>query len=251
MMTNETLRKINELKLFGMAHAFSTQLETSAASHLSFEERIGMIVDHEITYRDDRRLQRLLKQAKLREPSARMEDVDYQSARGLDRSLISSLSLCTWIKQATNILITGPTGVGKTWIACAFAMQACRNGMTVKFERAPLLLEDLSLARTQQTFRSRIQAIEKFDLLVLDDFGINALTPSSRSDLLEVVECRSAKASTIVTSQLPVSRWHDYLGDSNPTVADAILDRVTSSAVRIALKGESLRAKKGKSESAR
>jgi DNA replication protein DnaC len=243
MMTNDTIRKLNELKLFGMVHAFSQQIESAATGHLSFEERVGLMVDHEVTYRDDKRLRRLLTNAKLREPAC-MEDIDYEAKRGLDRSVMASLALCNWIRHGVNVIVTGATGLGKTWIACALGNQACRHGMTVKFERVPLLLEELAIAHSDGTFRKRITAIGKYDLLILDDLGINTLTAERRSDLLEVVESRSGTRATIVTSQLPVRRWHDYLADGNPTVADAIMDRVVSDAYRIDLVGESLRSKR-------
>lgn len=246
MMTNDTIRKLNELKLFGMVHAFSQQIESAATGHLSFEERVGLMVDHEVTYRDDKRLRRLLTNAKLREPAC-MEDIDYEAKRGLDRSVMASLALCNWIRHGVNVIVTGATGLGKTWIACALGNQACRHGMTVKFERVPLLLEELAIAHSDGTFRKRITAIGKYDLLILDDLGINTLTAERRADLLEVVESRSGTRATIVTSQLPVRRWHDYLADGNPTVADAIMDRVVSDAHRIDLIGESLRPKRRRS----
>jgi DNA replication protein DnaC len=243
MMTHDTLRKMNELKLFGMAHAFTQQIESASATHLSFEERVGLLVDHEVAFRDDRRLRRLLTNAKLRE-SACLEDVDYETRRGLDRSAMASLALCNWIRRGMNVVVTGATGVGKTWIACALGNQACRLGLTVKFERVPMLLEDLAIAHADGTFRKRIVALGKIDLLILDDLGINILTAERRADLLEVIEARSGMKATLVTSQLPVKRWHDYLGDGNPTVADAIMDRLISGAHRIELMGESMRAKR-------
>lgn len=243
MMTNETIRKLNELKLFGMAHGFSHQTESATVGHLSFEERIGLLVDHEVTYRDDKRLRRLLANAKLREPAC-IEDLDYEAKRGLDRSTMASLALCNWIRHGVNVVITGATGLGKTWLACALGNQACRHGMTVKFERVPLLLEELAIAHADGTFRKRIAAIGKLDLLILDDLGINTLTSERRSDLLEVIESRSGTKATVVTSQLPVKRWHDYLADGNPTVADAIMDRLVSNVHRLELAGESLRTKR-------
>lgn len=246
MMTNDTLRKLNELKLFGMAHAFSQQVESAANGHLSFEERVGLMVDHEVTYRDDKRLRRLLANAKLREPAC-MEDIDYTAKRGLDRAMMSSLALCNWIRHGVNVIVTGATGLGKTWIACALGNQACRHGLTVKFERVPLLLEELAVAHADGTFRKRIATIGKLDLLILDDLGINTLTAERRADLLEVIESRSGTRATVVTSQLPVKRWHDYLADGNPTVADAIMDRVVSDAHRIDLVGESLRPRRRRS----
>jgi len=240
MMTQETIRKMNALKLHGMAHAFTSQIETPSAAHLSFEERVGLLIDHEMSFRDDRRLRRLLASAKLREPAC-MEDIDYQARRGLERSTMASLGLCNWIKAGVNLAITGKTGVGKTWIACALGNQACRHGMTVKFERIPMLLEDLVVARADHSYRKRLNAIAKVDLLILDDLGITPLSTEGRSDLLEVAEARSGVKSTIVTSQLPVKKWHDYLAGGNPTIADAIMDRLLGKGQRIELTGESLR----------
>jgi DNA replication protein DnaC len=240
MMTQETVRKMNALKLYGMAHAFTSQIEAPSTSHLSFEERLGLLIDHEVSFRDDRRLQRLLSSAKLREPAC-IEDIDYQARRGLDRSTMSSLALCNWIRAGVNLAITGKTGVGKTWIACALGNQACRHGMTVKFERIPMLLEDLVVARADHTYRKRLSALAKFDLLILDDLGLTPLSTEARSDLLEVAEARSGLKATIITSQLPVKKWHEYLSGGNPTVADAIMDRLLGKGQRIELTGESLR----------
>lgn len=237
MMTNDTIRKLNELKLFGMAHAFDEQLSSPSMSHLSFEERLGLVVDQELTFRDNRRLQRLLKAAKLRESAACMEDIEYRADRGLDRSEMASLGLCTWIKRGMNLIITGATGNGKTWLACALGNQACRHGLSVSFQRISLLLEELAISHADGTFRKRLDRLAKVDLLILDDFGINTLNAVGRSDLLEVIEQRTGSRATLVTSQLPVDRWHDYLGSSNPTVADAILDRLVTGAERIVIKG--------------
>ncbi len=243
MMINDTLRKMNELKLFGMAQAFSQQLETASATSLGFEDRMGLLVDHEVSYRDDKRLRRLLTGAKLREKAC-VEDIDYGTRRGLDQSTMATLSMCNWVRHGINVIVTGSTGVGKTWIACALGTQACRMGFSVKFERVPTLLEDLALAHTDRTFNRRIAALAKLDVLILDDLGINTLTAERRSDLLEVIECRCGKKATIVTSQLPVKRWHDYLAEGNKTVADAILDRVVSGSHRIELQGESMRSRR-------
>jgi len=249
-MTQETVRKMNALKLYGMAHAFTSQLETPTASHLSFEERLGLLIDHEVSFRDDRRLRRLLANAKLREPAC-MEDIDYQSRRGLDRGNMASLGLCNWIKAGVNLAITGKTGVGKTWIACALGNQACRHGMTVKFERIPMLLEDLVVARADHTYRKRLNGLAKLDLLILDDLGLTPLSTEGRADLLEIAEARSGVKATIVTSQLPVKKWHEYLSGGNPTVADAIMDRLLGKGQRIELAGESLRTGASVKEGAR
>lgn len=243
MMTQATTSKLHEMKLFGMAHAFEIQLENPQSGKLSFEERFGLLVDQEHTYRDNRRLQRLLKAAKLRE-TACVEDIDYRAERGLDRAEIASLSLCNWIQHGHNLIVTGPTGSGKTWMACALATQACRLGMTVSFQRLPLLLEDLAVSHGDGSFRKRLGQLGKVDLLILDDFGLAALNAIGRNDMLEIIESRSGAMATLITSQLPVDRWHDYLSGGNPTVADAILDRLVSGSQRLEIKGESMRKKR-------
>lgn len=249
MLTQDTLRKLNEMKLFGMARGFEEQAASAAATHLAFEERFGLLVDQEVTYRENRRLKRLLQAARLRE-SACMEDIDYRSGRGLDRSEMASLALCNWIRHGINVIVTGPTGGGKTWLGCALGNQACRQGLTVMFHRLPLLLEELAVSHGDGSFRKRLNQLAKVDLLVLDDFGMAVLNAVGRNDLLEVIEQRSGQRSTLITSQLPVDRWHDYLSGGNPTMADAILDRLVSGAHRIELKGESMRKLRGRGKSA-
>lgn len=249
MMTQDTIRKLNEMKLYGMARGFEDQLASAQAMHLSFEERIGLLVDQETTYRDNRRLASLLRSAKLRE-NACVEDIDFHPGRGLDRGEIASLALCNWIGHGNNLIITGPTGGGKTWLGCALGNQACRQGLSVSFQRLPLLLEDLAISHGDGSFRKKLAQLAKVDLLILDDFGMAALNAVGRNDLLEVIEQRCGSRSTLITSQLPVDRWHDYLSGGNPTVADAILDRLVSGSHRIALKGESMRKLRGKDKSA-
>ena len=249
MMTQDTVRKLNEMKLFGMVQGFENQTTSAGAMHLSFEERFGLLVDQEMTYRDNRRLMGLLRNAKLRE-NACVEDIDYREGRGLDRSEVASLALCNWIGHGTNLIITGPTGSGKTWLACALGNQACRLGLSVLFQRLPLLLEDMAVSHGDGSFRKRLAQVAKVDLLILDDFGMATLSAVGRNDLLEVIEQRCGKRSTLITSQLPVNRWHDYLSGGNPTVADAILDRLVSGANRIELKGESMRKRRTKGKTA-
>ena len=248
MLTNDTMRKLNELKLFGMARGFDNQLSSAAAAHLAFEERLGLLVDQEVTYRENRRSKRLLQVAKLRE-SACMEDIDYRAGRGLDRSEMASLGQCNWVRHGINMIITGATGGGKTWLGCALGNQACRQGLTVTFQRLPLLLEELAISHGDGSFCKRLSALAKVDLLILDDFGIAVLNAVGRNDLLEVIEQRTGNRSTLITSQLPVDRWHDYLSGGNPTMADAILDRLVSGAHRMELKGESMRRLRGRSAS--
>ncbi|MGB8517265.1 MAG: IS21-like element helper ATPase IstB [Gallionella sp.] len=247
MMTNDTIRKLNEMKLFGMVKGLEEQVASANVMQLSFEERIGLLVDQEATYRDNRRLTSLLRNAKLRE-TACVEDIDYRAGRGLDRSEIASLSLCDWINNGINLIITGPTGGGKTWLGCALGNRACRQGLTVSFQRLPLLLEDLSVSHGDGSFRKRLAQLAKVDLLILDDFGMATLNAVGRNDLLEVIEQRCGNRSTLLTSQLPVNRWHDYLSGGNPTVADAILDRLVSGSNRIELKGDSMRKVRAKSK---
>jgi DNA replication protein DnaC len=241
MLVEQTMAKLRNLKLTGMAKAFEEQLVTTATHSLGFEERFGLIVDHEETYRENRRLKRLLKAARLKAPSACIEDIDFRHDRGLDRSQIASLAGCHWIGKGLNLILTGPTGSGKTWLACAFGNQAARHGKTVLFHRLPLLLEELQLAHGDGSFRRRLAYLAKVDLLILDDFGMGALNALARADMLEVIDSRVPGRSTIVTSQIAVADWHKYLGEGNPTVADAILDRVIGGSARINVGGVSMR----------
>lgn len=200
-----------------------------------------------MTFRENRRLQRLLKDAKFRE-SACVEDINYRPGRGIERSLMASFALCNWIRHGSNLILTGPTGCGKTWLGCALGNQACRQGMTVLFHRLSLLLEDLAISHGDGSFRKRLNQLAKVDLLILDDFGMAALNAIGRNDLLEVIDQRSGRRSTLITSQLPVDHWHEYLSGGNRTMADAILDRLVTGAHRIELKGESMRKGRGQTE---
>ncbi len=238
MLTNHTITTLREMKLYGMADGFEQQLAQPAHYDLPFEERLGLLVDREVSFRDTRRLARLLKAARLRH-NACVEDIDYRHKRGLDKRQMAGLATCDWVRAHQQLLITGPTGVGKTWIACALANQACRQGLSVFYARCNRLLEELHIAHGNGTYGRRLQQIARVDLLVLDDYGLAKLTQSERTDLLEVLEDRCGLRSTAVTSQLPVPSWHDAVG--SPTLADAILDRLLSDAHRVELRGETMR----------
>jgi DNA replication protein DnaC len=241
MLTHPTLDKLHTLKFTGMAKALSEQMALPEIETLSFEERLGLLVDREITERDERRLKTRLRKARLKQQAC-IEDIDYRHARALDRSLMTELASCQWAKKQLNILITGPTGVGKTWIACALAQKACREGYSAQYLRLPRLLEELPLAKGDGSYPKLLTSLAKMDVLILDDWGLSKLTADQRRDLLEILEDRHDMRSTIVTSQLPINKWHQIIGD--PTLADAILDRLVHKAYKINLKGESMRKKK-------
>jgi DNA replication protein DnaC len=221
-----------------MARAFEEQLQMPDLSELSFAERLGLLVDREASDRESRRLARRLKQAKLRQDAA-IEDLDFRTPRGLDKSLILALAGCGWIEQRLNVLVTGPTGVGKSYLACALAHKACREGYTVLYHRLSRLLAELALARGDGRYPKLLDRLGKARLLVLDDWGLEPLTDIHRRDLLEILEDRYDRRSTLVASQLPIDAWHDALGE--PTLADAILDRLVHNAHRIELRGDSMR----------
>jgi DNA replication protein DnaC len=238
MLNQQTLSKLRQMKLYGMATAFERQLEQANNYELSFEERFGLLVDEEQTSRDNRRLARLIKQAKFKEPAC-LEDIDYASRRGLDKGQIAALSNCDWVKAGQKILIIGATGVGKTWLSCALGQQAARQGLTVRYVRVPTLLEDLKKWHGDGSFPRQMAAISKVDLLILDDWGLKILSAQERHDLLEIIEERHPKGAMLVASQLPVDHWHEAIGAA--TIADAILDRLLEKSHRICLKGESMR----------
>ncbi|MBE3088392.1 MAG: ATP-binding protein [Chloroflexi bacterium] len=237
MLTQQTIEKLQPLKLTGMAEAFTDQLNQPDLDRLSFEERFGLIVDRQWTWKENKRMDRYLKNARLK-LNACVEDIDYQSPRGIDQSVIMSLISCDWIRRHHNIIITGPTGVGKTFLACALAHKACREGYRALYIRSPKFSYQMALARGDGSYGKAITKLSKAHLLVIDDLGLAPMTDPERRDLLEVIEERHGHASTIVTSQLPVDRWHQQIGD--PTIADAILDRLIHNAHQINLKGGSL-----------
>jgi len=241
LLTSPTFDKLRGLSLTGMAAALTEQLEQPSYQELSFLDRLGLLVDREVSDRDNRRLERHLKAARLR-ISASVEDVDFRHPRGLDRATLLNLAESNWVAAHRNLLVTGPTGLGKTYLACALAHAAIRRGHTALYLRAPRLFGDLAVAHADGRFPRLTAAWARVDVLVIDDLALQPLTPDQAADLLEVIEDRSGLRSTIVTSQLPVSHWHEVLGE--PTLADAILDRLVHNAFRIDLDGESLRAPK-------
>jgi len=226
------------MKLFGMAQALQEQLELSNARDLSFEERLGLLVDRELSSRDNRSFERRLKQAKLKQ-LATLEDLDQQHPRNLDAKLVRSLAACGWIKDHRNVIITGPTGVGKTFLACAFAHQVCRYGHTALYSQTARFLQDLLMAKGDGRYYKLLTRLAKTNLLVLDDWGLAKPSAEERRILLEVLDDRYDQRSTLITSQFPTEHWFDKLAD--PTLADAILDRVLHNSYRLELSGESMR----------
>jgi DNA replication protein DnaC len=241
MLTHPTLEKLQRLKFTGMAAALAEQLQMPDIEELAFEERLGLLIDREITERENRRLSSRLRRARLKHQAA-IEDIDYRHPRGLDKSLIQSLAACRWVTEHLNILLTGPTGVGKTWLACALAQKACREGHTALYLRLPRLLQEMAIAKGDGRYPKLLATLAKTEVLILDDWGLAKLTAEQRRDLLEILEDRHGVRSTLATSQLPIEKWHDLIGD--PTLADAILDRLVHNAYKIHLKGGSLRKRK-------
>jgi DNA replication protein DnaC len=237
-MLHQTIEKLSQMKLHTMATALQEQLEKPALSGLSFEDRFAMIVDREWTSREDRKLTRRLKAARLK-TQATVEDIDYQHSRGLDKSVIRSLASCQWIRSHHNVIITGPTGIGKTYLAEAFPNKACREGFTAMYYRCTRLFGELQIARGDGSYFKLLAKLAKVDLLSIDDWAMDPLTEQERKDFLELMEDRHGLKSTLITSQYPVSKWHDRIGE--PTAADAILDRIVHNAHKITLKGESMR----------
>jgi DNA replication protein DnaC len=238
MLTNATVDGLYDLNLPAMARALVEQRERSDYQGLSFEERLGLLVDRELQERDNRRLQRSLKSAKLRS-NAVVEDIDFRRPRGLDRALILNLAESQWVANHHNVVIVGATGLGKTYFACALAHSAIRHGHSALYLRGPRMLDDLAIARADGRLSRLMASWARVDVLVIDDFVLRPLSPDQAADLLEVIEDRAQLRSTVVTSQLPVALWHEALGE--PTVADAILDRLLQNVHRVELAGESMR----------
>ena len=240
MLNQQTIEKLHTLRLAGMAEAFAELIKQPDTDRLSFEERFGLIVERQWAWKENRRLERYLKNARLK-LNACVEDIDYKAPRGIDQSVMMRLIGCEWIGRNQNIIITGPTGVGKTFLACALANKACREGYRSFYIRSPRFSQQLALGRGDGTYGKTMTKLAKARVLVIDDLGLSPMTDTERKDLLEVIEERHGHASTIITSQLPVDHWHEQIGD--PTIADAILDRLVHNAHKITLKGGSLRKK--------
>ncbi|MEN9463465.1 MAG: hypothetical protein RLZZ355_1395 [Pseudomonadota bacterium] len=241
MMMNTTLNQLRSLRLESMAQALEQQLTQSGIGAMSFEERLALLVDREVHGRQDRRCARLLKNARLKYPQAAIEDLDSRATRGLERSAVMSLALGEWVNSGHAVLITGPTGAGKSWLACALAQHACRRGHSVLYQRVPRLGEELRIRHANGTFTRWLDTLKSTDVLLLDDWGMAAMDSQTRADLLEIIDDRANQRATIITSQLPIEHWHEWIGDQ--TVADAMLDRLMQSHHRFTLTGESLRKK--------
>ena len=241
MLTNPTLDKLQRLRLTGMYDAYREQLESTRYDALTFDERFAMLIDRQEAEQDNRRLQTRLKKAKLRQ-NACVEDIDYRQSRGLNKTLVRALAECTWLRSHENCIITGPTGAGKSYLACAFGNQACRRGFSALYFRAPRLFQELAVARGVGRYDRMLRTLLRCDLLLIDDWGTALLTDEQRRDLFELVEDRYDRRSTLIAAQLPIDHWHDIIGD--PTLADAILDRLIHNAHTITLKGESMRKRK-------
>jgi DNA replication protein DnaC len=239
MLTHPTLSQLDQLGLAGMAKAFEELQDNPEVKALDHAEWLGLLLDREVTQRKDRKLKSRLRAAKLRFAQACVEDLDLKATRGLDRRLMAELSACNWIREHHNLILTGPCGTGKTWLACALGQQAARSELCVLYHRIPRLFADLALAHGDGRHPRLFRALCRADLLILDDWGPEPMTASQRRDILEIVEERYGRGSTLVTSQIPVQQWFDVVGE--PTLADAILDRLVHNAHKIELQGDSLR----------
>lgn len=243
MLNEPTIEKLQTMKLYGMADAFRAQLETTESHQLGFEERFALLVDQQWLWKQNRALQRRLQVAKLKQRAV-IEDINYQHPRELDRKLLRTLASSEWVRQKLNIVFTGPTGIGKSWIGCALAQKACRDGFSILHKKTSELFRELAIAQVDGSLGRMLVRLAQIDVLLLDDFAMAPLKDSERRDFLEVCDDRYQRRSLILTSQMPVSHWHEQIGD--PTIADSILDRILHNAYRIELKGESLRKERGR-----
>lgn len=246
MLNQPTFEKLHAMKMSAFADALQQQQETRSYRKLSFEERLGMLVDAEYAAREQRKLTRRLQRARLRQPGACIEDIDFKARRGLNRQTIMALARCDWIRDALNVVITGPTGTGKTYLACALANKACRSDLTAYYVRASQLPQDLAVARGDGSYHRLLKRLTRTQLLVIDDWLLTPFSATERRDILEVIEDRHERASTLIASQLPISAWHEALGE--PTLADSICDRLIHAAHKLALKGRSMRELKAPDE---
>lgn len=238
-MIEATVEKLITMKLHGMAKAAQEQIKNRAYKDISFEERLGMLVDREMDSRHDRKLRTLLTKARFRYQGASVEDINFTAKRGITKDVILSLSLNGWIKDKRNIIITGSTGVGKTYMACALGNSACRAGLSTYYARLPRLFQELKISKADGSYSKLLQKLSRVNLLIVDDWGLSPLADTERRDFLEIMEDRYNVRSTIISSQIPVEQWHDLIGE--PTIADAICDRLIHNAHKIKLTGKSMR----------
>jgi DNA replication protein DnaC len=238
MLLHPTIESLKALRLFGMVKALEEQQHTTQWNALVFEERLALLVDRERVEQEQRSMTARLRRARLGQPAA-IEDLDLRTNRGLDRSVIASLSSCAWIRSHHNVLITGPTGVGKSYLACALGHRSCREGLSVLYHRLGRLFSELSISRGDGRYLRVLKLVGQVELLILDDWGLTPVTEEQRQDLLEILEDRHGRKSTVITSQLPIDHWHEWLGEA--TLADAIMDRLVHNAYKISLKGDSMR----------